>query len=153
MPRILRTMSRTLRAFTFVVLTTACGGNAPAKPSADAPTKPSADASATPSVDAPAKPSAPPSPEKADPSKAEPSKSDPILLKICKAFDEVSAEGKADQANMLMASAAVRATELGVTEAQLEALGPQPPQLLESIRKRGNPPECAAFVAYLEALP
>lgn len=54
---------------------------------------------------------------------------------------------------MLMARTAVRATELGVSEAQLEALGPQPPQLLASIRTRGNPPECAAFVAYLGALP
>jgi hypothetical protein len=42
---------------------------------------------------------------------------------------------------------------LGVSEAQLEALGPLPPQLLASVRARGNPPECAAFVAYLEALP
>ena len=137
-------MSRTLRALTFIVCTAFCGCDAPAKPTTDAPAKPTADAT----------PSSPPAtPEKSDPSKAEPPKSDPILLKVCKAFDEVSAEGKADQANMLMASAAVRATELGVTEAQLEALGPQPPQLLASIRARGNPPECAAFVAYLEALP
>lgn len=130
-------MSRTFRALTFVVFTTACCCDAPAKPSADAP----------------AKPSSPPIPENTDPSKAEPPKSDPILLKVCQAFDEVSAEGKADQAHNLLASTAVRATKLGVTEAQLEALGPQPPQLLASIRKRGNPPECAAFVAYLEALP
>jgi hypothetical protein len=133
----MRTMSRTFRALTFVVCTTACSCDAPAKPSADA--APASTAKAEPA--------------KAEPAKAEPAKSDPIVLKVCKAFDDVTAEGTAEQDGKLLARTAVRATELGVAEAQLEALGPQPPQLLASIRARGNPPECAAFVAYLEALP
>ena len=57
------------------------------------------------------------------------------------------------QTKMILAQAAVRANELGVTEAQMEALGSQPGQLLVSIRTRGNPPECAPLVAYLAALP
>lgn len=133
---------RTFRALTFVICTAACSCDAPAKPSADA-------APSSPAKTEPAKAE----PAKAEPTQAEPAKADPILLKVCKAFDDVTAEGKADQGNMLMARTAARATELGVGEAQLEALGPQPPQLLASIRARGNPPECAAFVAYLEALP
>jgi pyruvate/2-oxoglutarate dehydrogenase complex dihydrolipoamide acyltransferase (E2) component len=140
MPCSMQTMSRTFRALTFVVCTTACSCGAPAKPNADA----------APSQ-VPAKAEPPKAePPKAEPPKAEPPKGDPILLKVCKAFDDVTAEGKTDQ---LLAHAAVRATELGVNEAQLEALGSQPPQLLASIRARGNPTECAAFVAYLEALP
>jgi pyruvate/2-oxoglutarate dehydrogenase complex dihydrolipoamide acyltransferase (E2) component len=139
----MRAMSRTIRALTFVICTTACSCDTPAKPSADAaPSK----------VPQSAEKAEPPKaePAAAEPEKAEPPKGDPILLKVCKAFDDVNAEGKTDQ---LMARTAVRASELGVSEAQLEALGPQPPQLLASIRARGNPPECAAFVAYLEALP
>ncbi len=129
-------MPRSLRALILVVCTVACSCGAPAKPGADA-----------------GPPKVPPTTAKAEPAKAEPVKADPILLKVCKAFDEVSAEGKADQNHALMQRSAVRATEFGVSEAQLEALGPLPPQLLASVRARGNPPECAAFVAYLEALP
>lgn len=80
-------------------------------------------------------------------------KDDPVLLKVCQAFDDVAAKREADADNVLLARAAVRATELGVSEAQLATLGPQPPQLLANIRKRGAPPACAAFVAYLERLP
>lgn len=134
-------MSRSSLVLTLVLCSSAWCCDASPKPSTDAvPSKsPASTANSEPS--------------KSEPITAEPTKADPILLKVCQAFDEVSAEGKAEQANMRMASAAVRATKLGVTEAQLGELGAQPQQLLASIRKRGNPPECAAFVAYLEALP
>jgi hypothetical protein len=92
-------------------------------------------------------------PAEREPAKAEPPKGDPVLLKVCKAFDEVVAENKPEQDHQILQRTALRATELGVSEAQLEALGPLPPQLLASVRARGNPPECAAYVAYLEALP
>lgn len=126
-------MLRSFRALILVICTTACSCGAPAKPGADA-----------------ASSKVPATTTKSEP---EPAKADPILLKVCKAFDEVKAEGKADQDHVLMQRSAVRSTELGVSEAELEALGSQPPQLLASIRARGNPTECAAFVAYLEALP
>src|SRR4051812_10094188 len=113
----MRSMPRTLRALLLLACTTACSCDAPTKPAGDAP---------------PAK--QPTTAAKPGPTKPEPAKSDPILLKVCKAFDEVKAEGKAE---MLMARTAVRSTELGVDEAQLEALGSQPTQLLASIRARG----------------
>jgi hypothetical protein len=74
---------------------------------------------------------------------------DVVLSKVCRAFDATVAEGKGDQ--QLLARAAMKATEQGVSEAQLAELGALPPALLASIRARGNPPECVALVGYLEA--
>ncbi len=128
----MRPMSRTLSALILVVLSS-CSGDA-ARPDADAaPSKPPATATKT------------------GPVKAEPAEADPTVLKVCEAFTDVTAEAGGD--GMLLARTAVRATELGVDEAQLAALGSQPSQLLASIRARGNPPECAAFVAHLAASP
>lgn len=90
-------------------------------------------------------------PAKAEPTKAEPAKAepkvDPVVLTVCAAFDEVVAEGHAD---MPLSRAAVRATEKGLTEDQLATLGAMPAELAASIRKRGNPPQCAAMLAFLD---
>lgn len=141
-------MSRIPRALVVLAL---CSCDPPAKPDPAASREPATKTAKAEPIESES------SEAKAEPakseSKAEPAKGDPVLLKVCKAFDEVTAEGKADQDHLLAQRTAVRATELGVSEAQLEALGPQPPQLLASIRARGNPPECAAFIAYLEKLP
>lgn len=126
----MRAMSRTLHALIFIACTTACSGDATTPVAAAAPSTVSA--------------------AKAGPTKPEPA-TDPILSKVCKAFDDVTAEHKGD--SMLLSRTAVRATELGVSEAQLEALGSGPSQLLASVRSRGNPPECAPLVAHLAALP
>jgi hypothetical protein len=83
---------------------------------------------------------------KAEPAKAEPVV-DPIVITVCAAFDEVVAEGHAD---MPLSRAAVRATEKGLTEDQLATLGGMPAELAASIRKRGNPPQCAAMLAFLD---
>jgi hypothetical protein len=136
----MRAMARPFRALIVLAL---CSCDPPAKPVTTAD-PPASTAKAEPARSEPAE---------QEPAKGEPAKGDPVLLKICKAFDDVTAENKPDQDHLLAQRTAARAVELGVSEAQIEALGPMPPQLLASIRARGNPPECAAFVAYLEKLP
>jgi hypothetical protein len=107
------------------------------------PPEPSkASATSEPAKGAPAKAE----PAKTEPAKAEPAK-DPIVVTVCAAFDEVVAEGHAD---MPLSRAAVRATEKGLTEDQLAELGAMPAELAASIRKRGNPPQCAAMLAFLD---
>jgi hypothetical protein len=77
-------------------------------------------------------------------------KGDPLLLAICRAHDEVAAEGVAPE--ILLQSTAVRSMERhGVTEAQMSELGATPAALLASIRSRGAPPACAGLIAALEA--
>lgn len=77
-----------------------------------------------------------------------PTAADPVVLRVCQAFDEVVASGKPK--DRLMQHTAVRAIELGVPEAELEALGARPAELAASLRKRGNPPECATFLRWLD---
>ncbi|MBL8942289.1 MAG: hypothetical protein JNK45_04030 [Myxococcales bacterium] len=99
----------------------------------------------------PAKAAATSEPAKVEPAKVEPAKvqpkADPVVLTVCAAFDEVVAEGHAD---MPLSRAAVRATEKGLGEDQLAELGAMPAELAASIRKRGNPPQCAAMLAFLD---
>ena len=94
----------------------------------------------------PAKAAATSEPAKVEPAKVQP-KADPVVLTVCAAFDEVVAEGHAD---MPLSRAAVRATEKGLGEDQLAELGAMPAELAASIRKRGNPPQCAAMLAFLD---
>jgi hypothetical protein len=114
-------MSRILRVLIVLALVS-CDSAKPAPPPAEAPAK---TAKAEPTKAEPMKAE----PTKAEPSnaKAEPAKGDAVLLKVCKAFDEVTAEGKTDQDHLLAQRTALRATEQGVSEAQLEALGAQLP--------------------------
>lgn len=99
----------------------------------------------------PTKAAAKAEPTKAEPTKAEPAKAepevDPVVLTVCAAFDEVVAEGHADAP---LSRTAVRATEKGLGEDQLATLGAMPAELAASIRKRGNPPQCAAMLAFLD---
>lgn len=75
---------------------------------------------------------------------------DPLLLAVCRAHDEVVAEGVPPE--RLLQFAALRSMERhGVTEAQMSALGATPQALLASILARGAPPACAELIATLKA--
>ena len=75
---------------------------------------------------------------------------DPLLLAVCRAHDEVVAEGVPQE--RLLQFAALRSMERhGVTEAQMSALGATPQDLLASILARGAPPACAELIATLKA--
>lgn len=82
-----------------------------------------------------------------EPAKAQ---ADPVVLRICEAFVDVHEHNKTAGDDKILQRTAARALQLGVNEGQIDAFGPTPPQMLDSIRKRGNPPECKALVAYLE---
>lgn len=72
------------------------------------------------------------------------------MLAICRAYDEVVAEGTAS--DVILQTAALRAVEKhGVTEAELSAYGATPTALLKSIQDRGDPPACAPLVEALKA--
>ena len=85
------------------------------------------------------------------PAKAEPAKPDPVVLRICEAFVDVHGHNKTADDDKILQRTAARALQLGVNEGQIDAFGPTPAQMLASIRARGNPPECAALVGYLES--
>jgi hypothetical protein len=75
---------------------------------------------------------------------------DPLLLAVCRAHDEVVAEGVPPE--RLLQFAALRSMERhGVTEAQMSTLGATPQALLASILARGAPPACAQLIATLKA--
>jgi hypothetical protein len=90
-------------------------------------------------------------PAKAEPVKAEPAAPDPVALRICEAFVDVHGHNKTAGDDKILQRTAARALQLGVNEGQIDAFGPTPAQMLASIRARGNPPECAALVDYLES--
>lgn len=96
----------------------------------------------------------PPAPRAADPAPTAtaPAKTaeDPLLVSVCRAHDEVAAEGV--EPGVLLQSTALRAMERhGVTEARMNELGASPAALLASIRSRGAPAACTKLVIALEA--
>ncbi len=100
-----------------------------------------------------AAPAAKAEPVKAEPPKPEPAKPDPVVLRICEAFVDVHDHNKKAGDDKILQRTAARALQLGVNEGQIDKFGATPPQMLASIRERGDPPECAALVAYLESNP
>ena len=72
-------------------------------------------------------------------------------VSICRAYDEVVAEGTAK--DLVLQTTALRATQKhGLTEAQLAKFGARPADLLASLRKAGPPPQCAGLVSALDAM-